>query len=521
MSAGDAAVLVTGSDSGRTELLLDTVGPAVAVVLACAGVVGHALDLTVLTQVSSAWPAMTPGTSLGLLVGAVAVTTAVRDRGPRARRIRAVSSVLLVVLSVALILRQVAGESTGLVAGALSTIGLATFEGIPGSAPTTGVSLLLVGVACLPFPFGGRERPLASALALSVASMAYVALLGYALGIAELYTTWDLADGVGMAVHTATALLLLSVTLLERWHSQLEQVAGAEGWGLSRVLLVALAGGGLLSVLIISPGTRRVSSIAASLIIAGATTVMYVAITNSWEQIAHAQRMTRSAETARTRFVTAVSHRMRTPLTTVRGIAEVLDAHGEELVPERRHELLARLAAAASALDQTLTGLLDLSMHRRGDDPEERGVVRLDEVVRGAVRDAPLDSSLIVLELDELEGRVQARRLSDAVVELLRNVAVHAPDATVVEVRLSVTSTTVELVVEDDGPGLGELDPEVVFDAFERGTADDHSPHTGVGLARVRLFAELHAGVATAEESGLGGLAIRVQLPREALAVDG
>src|SRR5207244_2991206 len=93
-------------------------------------------------------------------------------------------------------------------------------------------------------------------------------------------------------------------------------------------------------------------------------------------------------------------------------------------------------------------------------------------------------------------GRVRGRReqLARVVRNLLDNADRYAGN--LVEVTLASTNGTVELVVEDDGPGIPEADRERVFDRFTRldeGRTRD-AGGAGIGLAMVRAIVERHGG---------------------------
>jgi len=77
----------------------------------------------------------------------------------------------------------------------------------------------------------------------------------------------------------------------------------------------------------------------------------------------------------------------------------------------------------------------------------------------------------------------------------------------------------VVLTVTDDGPGLGAVDPDALFERFYRAdearTPDGTQGGTGLGLSIVRALAQAHGGSATAENGPSGGARFTVRLPQE------
>jgi signal transduction histidine kinase len=103
--------------------------------------------------------------------------------------------------------------------------------------------------------------------------------------------------------------------------------------------------------------------------------------------------------------------------------------------------------------------------------------------------------------------------LQRVVRNLLDNAARHA--SSIVAVELRTVDDTVELIVDDDGPGIPAEEREVVFERFTRlddGRARD-AGGLGLGLSMVRAIAEHHGGTVTIDDAPLGGARVRVRLP--------
>jgi two-component system OmpR family sensor kinase len=216
-------------------------------------------------------------------------------------------------------------------------------------------------------------------------------------------------------------------------------------------------------------------------------------------------------------FVADASHELRTPLTVIRGQLEVLagqDKPSEREVRRVEHLVQAEIARIARLVE-------DLLLLTKAEQAEflRIGSVDLPELVRELWDGMSLLASRR-FELGAVpEGilRADPDRLAQALRNLISNAIEHTAEGHGL-VRLSVRSLgdgRVELVVEDNGPGIAPDQRERVFDRFHRtDTARDRaSGGAGLGLAIVRAIAEAHGGqVAVAQAQG-GGARIELWLP--------
>jgi PAS domain S-box-containing protein len=239
------------------------------------------------------------------------------------------------------------------------------------------------------------------------------------------------------------------------------------------------------------------------------------------EKLAETLRMEREAAAALRRvdelrrlFLQAVSHELRTPLTTVLGFSATLQGRGLALDEEATAEIAGRIHRQARRIERLLDDLLDIERLSRGVVTIDRHELDLAELVTEVAREH--GGPGIEVEAPPTRASLDAAKIERIVVNLLANARRHAgPDAVV---RLSVGSSggSVRIVVDDDGPGLADELKRRVFEPFEQGPDASNlaSPGTGIGLALVAAFAELHGGSAWAEDSDLGGARFVVELRR-------
>jgi signal transduction histidine kinase len=225
----------------------------------------------------------------------------------------------------------------------------------------------------------------------------------------------------------------------------------------------------------------------------------------------------RNLDEAKSGFLQAVSHDLRTPLASVLGISLTLQRGRGQLGPADTDDLLGRLTANARKLDRILTGLLDLDRLDRGIVELRRERVDLARLVAGVVSEAReelLDGHPVSLELLPVQVVADAAKVERIVENLLANAARHTDPGTPIWVRVTHGERGALLCVDDAGPGVPAEQRESIFRPFERGPGgDSYTPGSGVGLALVAQIASLHNGLAWVEDRAGGGASFRVLLP--------
>jgi signal transduction histidine kinase len=209
-------------------------------------------------------------------------------------------------------------------------------------------------------------------------------------------------------------------------------------------------------------------------------------------------------------FLSTVSHELRTPVTITRGHLEVLSP---DVSPE---EVQATLPLVLDELDRMGRILDDLTTLVRMED---RGFLQLEDVdlsrflqeVAAKVRPM-LNGRLEVHDLSRpAPAAVDPNRLTQALLNLLHNAALHAMTATRVELGLHREPTWWRLDVADDGGGLEPGTENRMFEAFQTGR---NSPGSGLGLAIARGVAQAHGGSAGVVNRPGHGATFWIRVPR-------
>jgi signal transduction histidine kinase len=225
-----------------------------------------------------------------------------------------------------------------------------------------------------------------------------------------------------------------------------------------------------------------------------------------------------AAERARRDLVAAVSHDLRTPITSLQLIAEAVD--DEILDPDTRQEYLRRMRTHLGALSAMIEDLFELSRLEAGEIRWSMEQVRLDTLLVETV-DAlrpQADAEGIAVRTDlrpEVQGaRADPEQLQRVLFNLIQNAIRHTPADGSVVVRARTAGRGVEIEVADSGAGIAAADRDRVFDPFFQ--AGDRAARSGggagLGLAISRAIIEAHGGRIWLVNDG-PGTRVRFNLP--------
>ena len=237
------------------------------------------------------------------------------------------------------------------------------------------------------------------------------------------------------------------------------------------------------------------------------------ALRESEQREREAAERLRALDDMKNTFLAAVSHELRSPLTSILGLSLTLER--SEMNEDDRNDLLERLAANARKLDRLLKDLLDIDRLNRGIVEPQYRVTDVGALARRTIEslDALMDRSILV-EADPVVISVDPAKVERIVENLLTNASRHTSPDRRIWLQVHEFDGGVLIAVEDDGPGVPSELREVIFEPFRQGpTASPHAPGTGIGLSLVGRFAELHGGRAWVEDREGGGASFRVFLP--------
>ena len=212
----------------------------------------------------------------------------------------------------------------------------------------------------------------------------------------------------------------------------------------------------------------------------------------------------------------ALSHDLRTPLTSLVGLSESLAGSKPELAPQQLEQAQA-LHAESLRMSTLVANLLDMARIQSGEVKFNLEWQPLEEVVGSALRaSAPqLKQHAVSTQLpqDLPLLRYDAVLIERVLCNLLENAAKYTPAGSRIVVSAAQHGAWMKVMVYDDGPGLPHGREEAVFEKFTRGERESAKPGVGLGLAICRAIVEAHGGSIAAVASPLGGAGFAIALP--------
>jgi two-component system phosphate regulon sensor histidine kinase PhoR len=220
----------------------------------------------------------------------------------------------------------------------------------------------------------------------------------------------------------------------------------------------------------------------------------------------------RAMDQMKTELMSMVTHEIRTPLSTVRGFAQILRRKG--LSEEKSQEFLEIISRQSNRVVNLVNDFLDITRIETRRHPMTKAPLDLVEVIRSAVADlAPLaEEKRIELRFDpplsELPPALGDRSLLEQVlINLISNAIKYSPQGASAQVEIQRDDAYLAVSVRDNGLGVPRESLPRLFEKFYRVRCEDRKDviGTGLGLALVKQIVEVHGGtVHVASEHGLG-----------------
>ena len=224
--------------------------------------------------------------------------------------------------------------------------------------------------------------------------------------------------------------------------------------------------------------------------------------------------------TSRDEFMAAVSHDLKSPLTFIKGMAN-LRRRRAPVTPETEPLLdaLRQIEAGAGRMALQLDELVDASRLQAGRLLElRRAPTDLIALAKNAVAEHQHMTDRHVLristERDELVGNWDGIRLGRVFDNLLDNALKFSPRGGAVDVSIELEADWAVVAVTDLGEGIPDADLLHVFERFRRGgNVEGRIPGSGIGLAGVQTIVELHRGSISVQSEVGQGTVFTVRLP--------
>jgi two-component system OmpR family sensor kinase len=218
------------------------------------------------------------------------------------------------------------------------------------------------------------------------------------------------------------------------------------------------------------------------------------------------------------RFVADASHELRTPITAIRGFAE-LHRQGAITGETDTKELIGRIESESKRMGSLVEDLLLLARLDQSREMKSEPV-NLSQLVSDAVASARAASPQHVINFEQPAEDIYALgdndRIHQVVANLLANARTHTPAGSQIDVSLKQSEDGVRIRIADNGPGLSKADQERIFERFYRADSSrvrTEGEGTGLGLSIVDAVMRAHAGQVSVESELGNGAAFTLFFP--------
>ena len=227
------------------------------------------------------------------------------------------------------------------------------------------------------------------------------------------------------------------------------------------------------------------------------------------------------ADKVKTAFVANMSYELRTPLTSISGFAEMLQAGFGGPLEASGKDYVEAILQSTARLGSLVDRVLDLTQSDAGQLPLDRKHVELALVLHEAVQahKAAVEAKGLdfAIEIDPMVGAIggDAKRLRQTFDQLIENAIGYTPSGGRILLHATGDAVTAQIVVSDNGPGMDTAQQAAAFDRFSRASAPREGDRAlGLGLPLARQFVEAHGGTMTLMSEPGQGTAVQVVLPR-------
>ena len=362
--------------------------------------------------------------------------------------------------------------------------------------------------------YGGALLAIACATALALPFRAHVNVTTVALALllAVLFAAIAFGSKPALAA-SAVGMLCFNFFFLPPYHTL--TIADPQNWVALTAFFITAVTVGQLS----ARAKRRAEEAEAGRV---ENQRLYDELREAFDRASEAEAIKRS-ERLKSALLDAVTHDIRTPLTSIKASATLLLEDRSEtessakLSEEEQHAILEVIEHSANRLDRFVEGIVDLARIEAGDISLHRNWGAVEDIIETALAQAePLtrNHKVRVSVAEELPViRVDARTVTEVIYTLVDNASKYAPSCTTITIgACRASDDVVAISVADEGPGIPQHAREIAFEKFYRGDSNEiESGRTGIGmgLAIAKGIVEAHGGHIWIED-GTSGRGARV-----------
>ena len=225
----------------------------------------------------------------------------------------------------------------------------------------------------------------------------------------------------------------------------------------------------------------------------------------------------RSGDRLRTALIDSLTHELRTPLTSIRAAATTLQDAGE-MDAETRDELAAIMVEESARLDKLIGEAIEMAQIDAEGVAIHRVAMQTRVLLDQAAEESrgQLSGHRVVIQVEGADSpaRFDPNLMRRVLRHVLENAARYTPAGSRIVLRSRRVGDRVELLVEDNGPGIDVYDLPLIFEKFYRGKAGGRGGKgSGMGLAITRAILAAHGGAIGVESTPGKGTTFRIEFP--------
>ena len=255
------------------------------------------------------------------------------------------------------------------------------------------------------------------------------------------------------------------------------------------------------------------------LLIVGVTTSALASRARREMQLANQAALAAREEQLRNSLLASLSHDLRTPLAVIAGSASTLLDNRSRLSVEEQDQLLAAIFEQSRIMSLEVSDVLEMTRLHTGPVTLNRQWHLLEELIGAALErcrgklaahpvavDIPRDMPMV---------SVDGVLIEKLFVNLIENAAKYTPKGTPIRIAVSHANESINVTIEDDGPGLPMGLEEQLFEKFARANNESRNSGSGLGLSICRAIAQLHGMTIRGHNRPAGGAQFVVSMPHQ------
>jgi two-component system sensor histidine kinase KdpD len=258
------------------------------------------------------------------------------------------------------------------------------------------------------------------------------------------------------------------------------------------------------------PEQRRMLDTCASLLALSIERIHYV-------DVAQDTTVQMESERLRNSLLSAISHDLRTPLSSLIAMAETLTMTPPLSHTETTMEIAHALRDTALRISSQVNNLLDMARLQSGHIHLQKQWLPLEEAIGSALRamTGAIDAQRVHIHLpnDLPLLHIDPMLFERVLCNLLENAAKYTPHDSPIDISAKVSDGSFYIMVDDHGPGLPQHREEAIFQKFERGHKESATSGVGLGLAICRAIIDAHGGTISGETRPEGGARFTLIFP--------